>query len=160
MQDLAVLEQPSSKQPAKPKQRRISPAVKQALDLLFSGECKTQKAAAERVGISPEYLSRQLAQDHVNAYFRRKADREIRALLPSAVAVKAAILDKGSEKYQNEVASEIMAIGGIAAPKQPGLTINNNVAVAGYVIGLQTKAERAAQAIDLTPEVTPAQSSD
>lgn len=151
MQELAIPSEASGSAPTRAKQRRISPAVKQALDLLFSGECKTQKAAAERAKISPEYLSRQLALDHVNDYYVRKAKREIRSDLGRAVAVKRALLHSDSDKVANEVANDIMAIAGISVPKQPGITINNTVEAAGYVIKLKSDDD-SAKPIDVTPE--------
>jgi hypothetical protein len=151
MQELAIPAEASGKATAKGKQRRVPAKVKYAVDLLFSGECKTQKAAAERAGLTREYLNRALAQDHVNDYFTHKAKLEMRAALPIAIAVKAGLLHAVSEKVQSEVASEIMGIGGISAPKT-GHQTNVNVSVAaGYVINLATKAEQQ-PTIDITPE--------
>lgn len=141
MQELAAIPEPSAKPPGKAKKRRVPARVAHAIDLLYSGECKTQKAAAERAGLTREYLNRALAKEHIHDYLTHKAKLEIRAALPMAVAVKQALLDAESEKVRSEVASEIMGIGGISAPK-PGHQTNVNVSVAaGYVINLAKRED-------------------
>jgi hypothetical protein len=150
MQELAIPAEASGKLQAKAKKRRVPAKVKHAVDLLFSGECKTQKAAAERVGLTREYLNRALAQDHVNDYFTHKAKLEMRAALPIAIAVKAGLLGAVSEKVQSEVASEIMALGGIIAPKATEHA-NVNVAVSvGYIVDWRGTEQQPAS-IDITP---------
>jgi hypothetical protein len=151
MQELAIPSEPSDKPIAKGKKPRITALVREACELIATGQVKTITGAAEVLNCSREHLSKQLNRSHVQDYLAREAKRKISASVYRAAHVKIDLLDATSEKVRSEVASEIMAIGGIAAPKNPGLTINNNVAVAGYVINLATKAEQQ-PAIDITPE--------
>jgi hypothetical protein len=48
---------------AKPvRERRVSPRVRHAIDLLLSGECRLKKDAAAKANLSPERLSRALKE--------------------------------------------------------------------------------------------------
>lgn len=121
----------------KPRKIRISRLVREACDLIANGEVRSIQAAADRLQCSREHLSRQLGQDHVNAYLQLEAKRRISSAVVRASQVKLDLLDAVSEKVRSDVASELMAISGIQAPKQNNQT-NVNVSVsAGYVIDLQ-----------------------
>lgn len=141
----------TSKPTDKPKKHRLTPRLIEALDLLATGEAKTQKEAAQAVGMAPEHLSRQLAKDHVQDYLARAAKRKISSAILRAAHVKTDLLSSESDKVRNDVASDILAIGGIAPPSGKaggGLTIHNH-GPAGYVIDLSDPGK---PAIDITPE--------
>jgi hypothetical protein len=117
---------------------RISRLVRDACDLILCGEVKTIQGAAERLNCSREHLSRSLAKDHVQIYLQREAKRKVSAAVARAAVVKTDLLEAMSEHVRSQVASEILAIGGIQAPKEP-TTTNVNVGVSvGYVIGLDS----------------------
>jgi hypothetical protein len=50
------------------KPKTISKRLKRAVTLLLTGECKTQKAAAERVGMNAGSLSRAFALPHIREF--------------------------------------------------------------------------------------------
>lgn len=146
-QALALKEQNAAtsvpgKRTYKPRAKTISKLVRDACELIASGECKGATEAAERLGCSRPSLSRALNRDHVKDYLVSEARREISASVFRAAKVKVKLLNAVSEKVQSEVASELLAMAHIAAPKQPGVTINNNVSVSsGYIIDLSDKPE-------------------
>jgi hypothetical protein len=115
---------------------RISKQVRRAIELLLSGACSTQTAAAERVGISREHLSRQLSRDHVQVFIAREVRRRIGSASMPAAARMVALLHATSEHVSLDAARTILALNGIQAP-QTGHSINirNDVQV-GYTIVL------------------------
>jgi hypothetical protein len=153
MQELAIPAEARSPGPRardKVPKVRISPLVREACELLGSGQCKTITEAAKVLNCSREHLSISLSKPHVITYRKQRAEAKISGALERSVEVKLALLDAASEKVRSEVASEIMGIGGISAPKGGGITINNNIDNrAGYVIKL--RAEDDSAPIDITP---------
>jgi hypothetical protein len=128
---------------------RISTLVREACELLASDQCRTITDAAKTLKCSREHLSKQLSKPHVQDYLAQAAKREISSHIYRAARVKTALLNAESEKVRSEVASEIMGIGGIAAPKA-GHQTNVNVAVsAGYIVDW-----RGAELMQPTIEVT------
>ena len=134
-----------------PKRRRISPLIIEALELLASGQARTQKDAAEMVNCSPEHLCKQLAKDHVKDYLTRAARTKVRGAVLRAAYVKVGLLECESANVRNDVASDILAMEGIAPPtKGHGANISVNVQ-AGYIINLS--GEQQAPIIDAKAEV-------
>jgi hypothetical protein len=154
MQELAIQPEQRLNAPqgsAKPTKHRISRKVMQAIELLATGECKTQKAAAARVNITPEWLCKQLAREQVTAVMRERMTRGISVAGLRAATRMAELIDAESEKVSHSAAAFILGVEGLAPKQHGGITINNNVQAAGYVINLATKAEQQ-PAIDITPE--------
>lgn len=110
-----------------PKPPRISKRVREAIALHSSGECKTWKAAAARAGISREYLSRQLAKDHVKKALRDLTTRTLVQALPRAAERVVELMDCDSDKVSLEAASRLLAIDGIKPPAAPGHSVNVNI---------------------------------
>jgi hypothetical protein len=74
---------------AKPvRERRVSPRVRHAIDLLLTGECRLKKDAAAKAGLTPERLSRALKEGHVVAYLTAQT----RVLLATSQAPAAATM--------------------------------------------------------------------
>lgn len=137
--DLApVAPQPVAK-PRKPaKAPRISPTLKEAINLLATGECKTQKAAAARVGVSDAYLCTQLKKPHIQAFLAQQAAGNISRGVLRASARYVQLIDAESEHVAARVSERFLEHGGIIKPQQPGgvnVSINNSIA-AGYVVDL------------------------
>lgn len=110
--------------------------VRHACDLLLSGEVGTIKAAAERVNLSREHLSRMLSRDHVRAYIARKTRENIAGLQMRAAAVLGSLLDRAdSEHVKKDVALKVLALNGILPDGEGGVQVNVNV-TPGYVIDL------------------------
>ena len=120
------------------KERPIGRKLKQAIDLLLDGTCKNQKAACDRLKLSPSYLSRSLKSERIRVYVARRTRETIAASqLPATATVLRLLESARSEHVQFDAAKHMMALNGYhASPQAPGVTINTgNV---GYVIRLAT----------------------
>lgn len=128
----------------------MSPLVLQACELLLSGNALTITEAAAQLNCTRDHLSRQLNRDHVKAYLQQSAKLETSLAVGFAAKVKLDLLRTGaSEKVRNDIATELMAMSGIQAPKQ-GNNTNVSVSVsAGYIIDL-TGVKADAPTIDAT----------
>src|SRR3981189_1973555 len=49
-------------------ERRVSPRVRHAIDLLLTGQCRLKKDAAAKANLTPERLSRAMKESHVLEY--------------------------------------------------------------------------------------------
>jgi len=122
---------------------KLSKKLREAINLLATGECKTQKAAAERVGMSYQWLSLQLGRDEVRAVLRERATRSISTAMPRAAERIIELMDSASDKVSLSAASHLLGIEGIkpAAPNH-SVNISNNVTVsAGYILNATGKPE-------------------
>jgi hypothetical protein len=153
MQELATQPEQRLSAPqgsAKPKQQRISKKILKSIELLATGECKTQKAAAERANVHPSWLCTQLAKENVRAVMRERMTRGISQAGLRAAARMIELVDAESEKVSHSAAAFILGVEGLAPKQHGGITINNNnVQAAGYVIKL--RAEDDSAPIDITP---------
>lgn len=118
------------------KPKRIPAKVRRAIKLIATGECTTTKAAAERVGMHPDWLRRVLAMPHVGTFIARTARETIGAAQLRASARMVELIDADSEHVSADMSKHVSAINGLAPPTGPGITINNTVS-AGYVIELK-----------------------
>lgn len=149
--------------PAKP--RKISKRLRQAIDLLVTGECKTQKAAAERMNFAPETLSRALRASHVIAYIEQQTRVALaRSQAPAAATLIRLATDAASEHVQKDAAIHLLAMAGHKPKADAQVSVNIDIK-AGYVIDLsdeprtvQASAQRMAgadhtnQVIDIAEE--------
>jgi phage/plasmid primase-like uncharacterized protein len=120
-------------QPAK--RERISPKIAKAVNLLLTGECKTQKAAAERIGTSATYLCTQLKKPAVEAFIARRTRETIAQGKMRASARLLELVDASSEHVSLDASKHVLAIEGIRPPDQGAVNVNVGVSV-GYVIDL------------------------
>jgi hypothetical protein len=139
MQDLAPIEQQTTAPLHKPtKLPRIAKRITQAIELIITGTVTTQKAAAERVGITPEHLSRMLSRDHVRVFIERRARQTIAAGQMRASARLVELVDAGSEHVSLDATKHMLGISGIAPA--PATQVNVNIELkAGYVIDLSER---------------------
>jgi hypothetical protein len=120
------------------KKERIPIKIRHAVDLLASGQCKTQKAAAERSGLSEEHLSRSLKKSTIQAYLAKQAAENISRGVLRASARYVELIEAQSEHVAARVSERFLEHGGIIKPQQSGgvnVSISNNIQ-AGYVIDL------------------------
>ena len=139
MQQIAEIEQqttPPAPQPAR--ERRIPRRIAQAIELLLTGECSTQKAAASRVDIAPEHLSRMLAKDHVRVFYERRARQTIAGALPRASRRLVELVDAGSEHVSLDATKHLLGISGIKPAEDARVNVNIELK-AGYVIDLSER---------------------
>jgi hypothetical protein len=134
---------------AKPVQeRRVSPRVRHAIDLLLTGQCRLKKDAAAKASLTPERLSRAMKESHVLEYIAQQT----RVLLAQSQALAAAtmlrLLDEAkSEHVMKDVAIHLLGISGHKPAADPSTLVNVNIA-AGYVIDLTDDPPKV---IDVTP---------
>jgi hypothetical protein len=121
--------------PVPDKIKPISKKILHALRLLQRGECRDIKAAAERVGLSREHLSKSLRLPHVQVFIARES-REIIALGSlRATARLIELIDAGSEHVSADVSKHVAAIGGIKPANDAQVSVNIDIK-AGYVIDI------------------------
>lgn len=126
-------------EPRTRKRERISPAVRKAIHLLATGECTTQKAAAERCNISPVWLCIQLKKPAGQAFLAREARQTIATGVLRASARVVQLMDASSEHVSLDASKHVLAIEGIRPPDQGQVTVNANVSV-GFVLDLREDA--------------------
>lgn len=136
----ALARQPDAATVPEPaKRERIPPRIAQAVKLLLTGECKTQKAAAERVGITPSHLCESLTKPKIQAFIARETRRNIQNGAIRASARLVELVDASSEHVSLDASKHVLAIEGIRPPDQGQVSVNVGVSV-GYVIDLSGQA--------------------
>jgi hypothetical protein len=125
--------------PAKP--RKVSRRCRHAIDLLISGQCKTQKDAAEKAGLTRERFCRALKERHVIEYL----DGQTRVLLAQSRAPAAAMLmtllqQARSEHVRKDVAVTLLGYSGFHATGDRGPLVSIGIGAGpGYIIDLSGK---------------------
>lgn len=119
------------------KPKRIPPKIRKAVNLLETGECKTQRAAAQRIGVSDAYLCVQLKKPHVQAFIaQRRAENLARGTLRASARI-AGLVDADSEHVALHASRLLLETSGDLKTGERGVNINiNNNIAAGYVIDL------------------------
>jgi hypothetical protein len=130
------------------RERRVSKRIAEVVRLLLTGECKTQRAAAERVGMHEGYLSEALRKPHIRVFMERSARETIAKGSMRASARLIELIDAGSEHVSLDASKHILAIGGIKPAEHAHVSVNVEIK-AGYVIDLSDDPPR--KAIDVTP---------
>ena len=131
---LEALEAPAPIVPADAP-KRISKKVRAAIDLMVNGDVKTQKEAAEKVGLARESLSRALSTPHVANHLLMKTKRRLGIAAARAGHTQIELLDSDSEIVRDRSSARILALAGIAPAAEPSINLNIEVK-AGYVIDL------------------------
>src|ERR1700692_4205523 len=108
--------------------RRVSPRVRHAIDLLLTGQCRLKKDAAARANLSPERLSRALKESHVVEYLTAQT----RVLLAQSQAPAAATMlrlleEAKSEHVMKDVAIHLLAINGHKPAAEPAALVSINI---------------------------------
>jgi hypothetical protein len=117
------------------KPARIAPRIRQVVDLLVTGECKTQKAASERVGLHPDYVCRELKKPQVRVFIAQRARETIARGTMRASARLVELLDASSEHVSLDASKHMLAIAGIKPTADAQVSVNIDIK-AGYVIDL------------------------
>ena len=128
---------PTLPEPLNPpeKRRPIPKRVRLAVEEIVQGRAKTITAAAKKVGLTREYLSRSLSEPHITEHLRLRAARTVAIGAGRASARLIGLLDARSEHVVADVATRILAISGISAPREQNVNFNLQIR-AGYVINL------------------------
>ncbi|MET4240714.1 hypothetical protein [Bradyrhizobium sp. RT10b] len=125
----------------------ISLKVREAIAKMVAGDCKTVTAAAEKVGITREHLSRELSKPHVAAFMHQKVQRNLAIAATRAGAVKVDLLDSDNAMVRDRASSFVLGLAGIQPSSQPSVNVNIEVR-AGYVIDLRNEDEISPKVID------------
>jgi hypothetical protein len=133
------------------KKERLSRNIVKAIELLASGACASQRAAATRLGISEAHLCRELQKSKYQSFPRNRTLKTLRGAVPKAAAKLVELLDCPSWQVQEKAAARLLAIDGISPPDRPSITVN--VGQPGYIIDLSGDRDRKPEPklIDVTP---------
>jgi hypothetical protein len=134
----------AAQQPVRQKQKPIPKAIRLACDALVNGYAKTITEAAEKAGISREYLSRRLGESHIAEHLRQKAHRVVSVAAGRAAATKVELLDCESLHVRSDASTFVLGVAGIKPTPDPNINLNIELK-AGYVIDLRDDP------IDVTP---------
>ena len=121
--------------------RPIPRKVRDGIELIVSGACKTKQAAAKRVGIPRETLSRWLNRPAGAEALRARAVAEVAASAGRASARLVQLIDSSSQKVALEATKFSLGVAGIKPATEP-MSVNVGVQVAGYVIDLRERDDR------------------
>jgi hypothetical protein len=131
------------------RERRVSKRIAEVVRLLLTGECKTQKAAAERVGMNPGYLSEALRKQHVRVFIERRTRETLANGTMRASARLLELMDSASDNVSLDAVKHELALNGHKPTADPVAQVNINIR-AGYVIDLSDDPPPA-RVVDVTP---------
>lgn len=140
------------------KRVRIPHAVRHAISLLADGEVKTVKAAAKRVGLSREHLSRMLSKPHIQVFWSRAASKTIGGAALRASRRYVELIDASSEHVSAQVCERILTSEGHLKSNATQLSVNVDVSP-GFVINLgetpllQHEPQQQAKSLEHKPDV-------
>src|SRR3984885_10214698 len=105
---------------AKPvRERQVSKRIAEVVRLLLTGECKSQKAAAERVGMNEGYLSEALRKPHIRVFIERRTRETIGNGSLRASARLVELIDASSEHVSLDASKHMLALNGHQPPSGP-----------------------------------------
>lgn len=130
--------------PAQDRKRPIPRKVREAVGLIVGGQVKTIQAAAKRVGLSREYLSRSLGEPHVAEFLRQKAARAVALGAGRAAARLNQLIDAKSEHVSLDASRHALATAGIGPANASSVNVDVTIR-AGYVIDLTRRKDRVSQ---------------
>ncbi|MFZ0151437.1 MAG: hypothetical protein WAM72_24450 [Xanthobacteraceae bacterium] len=118
-----------------PKMRKPPPRVRAAIEALCTGQVRTIKAAAQRVGVSREYLSRAFSLPHNAEALRTRAAREVALSSGRAAARLSQLIDSTSQRVALEATKFSLGVAGIKPADDARVSVSIELK-AGYVIDL------------------------
>ncbi len=123
--------------PALPEQRKrpIPKRVREAITLIVEGRARTIAAAARKVSMSREGLSRALSHPAAVQHLKERAAKQVALGAGRAAARLIQLLDAKSEHVAAEMTKHTLAIAGIKPASDAQVNVNLEVR-AGYVICL------------------------
>jgi hypothetical protein len=149
---LATLDDPASPADAVAP-GRITRKVRTAIDAMVAGDSKNITAAAEKVGLARESLSRALSKPHVAEHLRQKVVRSLAMASARAGAVKQELLDCDNTMVRDRASSFILGLAGIQPATSPSVNVNIEVK-AGYVIDISEPSDPRAPPMRIVSNIT------
>ena len=128
------------------KMRKPPPRVRAAIEALVTGQVRTIKAAAQKVGVSREYLSRAFSLPHNAEALRTRAAREVALSSGRAAARLNQLIDSTSQRVALEATKFSLGVAGIKPADDARVSVSIEVK-AGYVIDLSERDEPKAKII-------------
>jgi hypothetical protein len=133
MAGLAKLQHNTSNPPTRSKLERIPRKIRQAVELLLSGECKTQKAAAARANITPEHLCKMLKKPATQSFVREKTAAALANGQMPAARRLVELVDAESESVAIQASVQVLKTQGHFP--QEGASVNVGIGVnVGYIV--------------------------
>jgi hypothetical protein len=134
--------------------KKIRPKLMAAIELLVKNEVKTQRAAAQRVGMSEAHLSVALKRPEVLAYIEQRIRQELAAGTIRAGSRMLELIHAQSEHVSFDASRHVLALANIKPPEQaPQLAVDVTVR-AGYVISIEERDDPPApKTIEHEPKV-------
>jgi hypothetical protein len=133
----ALASQPPPETLPQPDKRvRIPPKLAKAVRLLVTGECKTQKAAAERVGMNASYLCDQLSKPKIRVFIAQELRKTIANGTIRAAARLVELVDAESEHVSAQVSTQLLQNEGVIKSDQRAIAVNVGIQ-AGFVLDLR-----------------------
>ena len=147
------------------KMRKPPPKVRAAIEALVTGQVRTITAAAKKVGLTRERLSRAFSEPHNAEALRTRAAREVSLSAGRASARLNQLIDSTSQRVALEATKYSLQVAGIR-PAPDNVSVNVGIQLAGYVIDLtgrkpgagapvktvKTVDHEVGQVIDVQPE--------
>jgi len=123
-----------------PKLRKPPPKVRAAIEALVTGQVRTITAAAKKVGLTRERLSRAFSEPHIAEALRTRAAREVALSSGRAAARLGQLIDSTSQKVALEATKFSLGVAGIK-PANDAVSVNVGIELkAGYVIDLRGRS--------------------
>jgi hypothetical protein len=132
-----------------PKMPKPPPKVRAAIEALVTGQVRTITAAAKKVGLTRERLSRAFSEPHIAEALRTRAAREVALSSGRAAARLNQLIDSTSQRVALEATKFSLGVAGIK-PTSDSVNVNvgAGVAIAGYCIDLSPADEAERQMIE------------
>ncbi len=125
-----------------PRKRPIPKRVREAVALICEGRAKTITAAAKKVGLSREYLSRALGEPHIAEHLRQRAARTVAISSGAAAARIAELINRPrSDHVALEASKFSLGVAGIKPASDAQVLVNIDVK-AGFVIDLSSPGDK------------------
>ena len=129
-----------------PKMRKPPPKVRAAIEALVTGQARTITAAAKKVGLTRERLSRAFSEPHIAEALRTRAAREVALSSGRAATRLNQLIDSTSQRVALEATKFSLGVAGIKPVADAA--VNVNIAIqAGYVIDLSEPGESATKIV-------------
>ena len=133
MNAVAPIPAPSDAVPVKPK--RISKRLQEAIRLLTTPECRTQRAAAQKLGMSETYLCEALKKPEIRVFIERTARENVAVSQLRASAKLGELIDCDSNSTAFDATRLTLAIAGIKPAADAQVSVNVDIK-AGFVIDI------------------------
>jgi ParB-like chromosome segregation protein Spo0J len=131
------------------KARMPPPKVRAAIEALVTGKVRTITAAAKRVGLSRERLSRAFSEPHNAEALRTRALREVALSSGRAAARLNQLIDSTSQRVALEATKFSLGVAGIRPAADSQVNVNIELK-AGYVIDLSEPGDPPAKLVNGT----------